>query len=140
MLDNYPFPEVLIAVLGILALLDFVAADLASRVIGSAEAPMSAIAVMVIVGVPPSDLCHPGSRLVRSPLGLGDRPSAAPAAIGAVTLVLSVAVIVVLARTPAHELTPAGGWSRRPTVPGHAGIASIRKADNTSTDTKRGAS
>jgi hypothetical protein len=43
--------------------------------------------------------------MVSSLLGPGDRPSVALVVIGAVTLVLSVAVIVALARNPAAELT-----------------------------------
>ncbi len=113
----------LIAMLSVLVVLDLVAPALASRVTGSAEPPAPAIAVMVIVGVltlaamyglwrgwrsaRPVIYVTRGLDVVSSLLGLGDRPSVALVVIGAVTLVLSVAVIVILAPTPAGELTPA---------------------------------
>jgi uncharacterized membrane protein len=117
----------LIAMLGVLAVLDLIAPVLASRVTGSAKPPPPAVAVMVIVGVVtlaatyglwrgarwarPVIYITRGLDVVSSLLGLGDRPSVALVVIGAVTLVLSVAVIVILARTPAAELTPAGRWN-----------------------------
>jgi hypothetical protein len=117
----------LIAMLGVLAVLDLAAPVLASRVTGSAKAPVPAIAVMVVVGIltlaamcglwrgarwaRPVIYITRGLDVVSSMLGLGDRPSVALVVIGAVTLVLSTAVIVILARTPAAELTPAGGWN-----------------------------
>lgn len=119
--------KALITLLGVLAVLDLIAAVLASRVTGSAKPPVPAIAVMVIVGVltlaamvglwrgargaRPVIYVTRGLDVVSSLLGLGDRPSVALVVIGAVTLVLSVAVIVTLARTPAAELTPAGRWN-----------------------------
>ncbi len=117
----------LIAMLGVLAILDLVAPVLATRVTGSAKPPVPAIAVMVVVGIltltamyglwrgarwaRPVIYITRGLDVVSSMLGLGDRPSVALVVIGSVTLVLSVAVIVILARTPAAELTPAGRWS-----------------------------
>jgi flagellar biogenesis protein FliO len=117
----------LIAMLSSLAALDLIAAVLASRVTGSAKPPVPAVAVMVIIGVltlaaiyglrrggrwaRPVIYVTRGLDVVSSLLGLGDRPSVALVAIGAVTLVLSVAVIVLLARTPASELAPEGQWN-----------------------------
>jgi hypothetical protein len=117
----------LIAILGVLAVLDLVAPVLASRVTGSAEPPVPAIAVMVVVAMltlaamdglwrggrwaRPVIYFARGLDVVSSLLGLGDRPSVALVVIGAVSLVLSVAVIVILARTPAAELTPARRWN-----------------------------
>jgi uncharacterized membrane protein len=117
----------LIAMLGVLALLDLVSPALASRVTGSAKPPVPAIAVMVILGVVtlaamyglwrgacwarPVIYVTLGFDVVSSLLGLGDRPNVALVVIVAVTLVLSVAVIVTLARTPAAELTSAGRWN-----------------------------
>ncbi len=116
--------KVPLAMLGILAVLDLVSPALASRVTGSAKPPVPAIAVMVILGVVtlaamyglwrgarwprPVDQRHPGPRRGQQPARVGDRPSVALVVIGTVTLVLSVAVIVTLARTPAAELTSAG--------------------------------
>jgi uncharacterized membrane protein len=111
--------------LHVLTVLDLVAPALAFRVTGSAKPPVPAIAVMVIVGVltlaaiyglwrggrwarPVIYVTH-GLDVVSSLLGLGDRPSVA--LVEMVTLVLSVAVIVILAGTPAAELTPAGRWN-----------------------------
>ncbi len=117
----------LIAMLGVLAVLDLAAPVLASRVTRSAKPPVPAIAVMVVVGIltlaamyglwrgarwaRPVIYITRGLDVVSSMLGLGDRPSLALVVIGAVTLVLSVAVIVIVARTPAAELIPAGRWN-----------------------------
>ena len=130
----------LIAMLGVLAVLDLIAPILASRVTGSAKPPVPAIAVMVIVGVltlaamvglgrgsrwaRPMIYVTRGLDVVSSLLGLGDRPSVALVVIGAFTLVLSVAVIVILARTPAAELRLSrpmelmdGGFPATPALP-----------------------
>jgi hypothetical protein len=108
--------------LGAVAALDLAAAVLASRVTGSAKPPVPAVASMVIFAVVtliamyglwrgagwarPVIYVTRGLDVVNGLLGLGDRPSLALDVIGAVTVVLSVAVIVTLARTPAADLDP----------------------------------
>ena len=108
--------------LGAVAALDLAAAVLASRVTGSAKPPVPAVASMVIFAVVtliamyglwrgagwarPVIYVTRGLDVVNGLLGLGDRPSLALDVIGAVTVVLSVAVIVTLARTPGADLDP----------------------------------
>jgi hypothetical protein len=115
----------LIALLAAVVVLDLVAAVLASRVTGSAKPPTPAVAAMVIVavltvvamfGLPrgagwarPVIYVTRGLDVLSGLLGLGDHPSLALDVIGALTMVLSLAVIVILARTPATELTPLRG-------------------------------
>ena len=122
-----PTRKSLFAMLALLAVLDLIAPVLASRVTGSAKPPVPAIAGMVVVGIltlvamwglwrgarwaRPVIYVTRGLDVVSSLLGLGDRPSVALVVIGAVTLVLSLAVIVTLARTPAAEMTSASRWN-----------------------------
>jgi hypothetical protein len=109
--------------LGALAALDVVAAVLASRITGSAKPPAPAVVSMIVFAVltvvamyglwrgagwaRPLVYVTRGLDVVNGLLGLGDRPSVALDVIGVLTIVLSVAVIVILARMPAAERTPA---------------------------------
>lgn len=106
--------------LGTVAALDLVAAVLASRVTGSAKPPPPAVGAMVIFSVltlvamyglwrgaswaRPVIYVTRGLDVLSGLLGLADHPSVALEVIGAVTIVLSVAVIVILARTPGAEV------------------------------------
>jgi len=45
-------------------------------------------------------------------LGLADRPSVALDVIGVVTILLSIAAIVLVIPTPAAQLTPSTGWAK----------------------------
>jgi hypothetical protein len=115
----------LIVLLGALTALDLAAAVLASRVTGTAKPPPPAVVSMVILAVLTVIAMYGlwrGARWARllvyvtrgfdvlsGLLGLADRPSVALDVIGVVTIVLSVAAIVMLARTPAAELAPRHG-------------------------------
>jgi len=115
----------LILLLSAVAALDLVAAVLAPRVTGSAKPPTPAVASMVIFAVltvlamyglwrgarwaRPVVYVTRGLDVLSGLLGLGDHPSLALDVIGALTIVLSVAVIVILARTPAVEINPRPG-------------------------------
>jgi hypothetical protein len=114
-----------IGLLGILTALDLVAAVLASRVTGTAKPPPPAVGSMVVLAVltlaamyglwrgarwaRPVVYVTRGFDVLSGLLGLADRPSVALVVIGVVTIVLSLAVIVVLVRTPAAALTPLHG-------------------------------
>jgi hypothetical protein len=111
-----------IVLLGALTALDLVAAVLASQVTGTAKPPPPAVVSMVILAVltlgamyglwrgarwaRPLVYVTRGFDVLSGLLGLADRPSVALDVIGAVTILLSLAAIVMLARTPASELTP----------------------------------
>jgi uncharacterized membrane protein len=115
-------PKSVIVLLGAVAALDLVAAELASRVTGSAKPPVPAVASMVIFAVitliamyglwrgagwaRPVIYVTRGLDVIGGLLGLGDHPSLALDVIGVVTIVVSVAIIVTLARTPAADLDP----------------------------------
>jgi hypothetical protein len=114
-----------IVLLGALTALDLVAAVLASRVTGTAKPPPPAVVSMVILAVltlaaiyglwrgarwaRPAVYVTRGFDVLSGLLGLADRPSVALVVIGLVTIVLSLAAIVMVARTPAAELTPRHG-------------------------------
>jgi hypothetical protein len=110
-----------VAMLCTVAALDLVAAVLGSRVTGHAKPPPPAMVAIVLFAIlslvaiyglwrgagwaRPVIYVTRGLDVVSSLLGLGDRPSHLLEVIGAVTLVLSVAVIVILVRTPATPPT-----------------------------------
>lgn len=112
----------IVAMLCTVAALDLLAAVLASRVTGQAKPPPPAVVSMVLFGVlslvatyglwrgarwaRPVIYVTRGLDVVNGLLGLSDRPSLALDVIGVLTTVLSVVVIVMLARTPAPERTP----------------------------------
>jgi hypothetical protein len=111
--------------LGVLTALDLAAAVLASRVTGTAKPPPPAVVSMVILAVltlvamyglwrgarwaRPVVYVTRGFDVLSGLLGLADRPSVALDVIGVVTIVLSLAAIVLLVRAPAAELTPRHG-------------------------------
>jgi hypothetical protein len=115
----------LIVLLGALTALDLAASVLASRVTGTAKPPPPAVVSMVILAVltviamygllrgarwaRPVVYVTRGFDVLSGLLGLADRPSVALDVIGVVTIVLSVAAIVMLARTPAADLAPRHG-------------------------------
>jgi hypothetical protein len=114
-----------IVLLGALTALDLVAAVLASRVTGTAKPPPPAVVSMVILAVltvvamyglwrgarwaRPVVYVTRGFDVLSGLLGLADRPSIALDVIGVVTILLSLAVIVLLVRAPAAELSPRHG-------------------------------
>lgn len=111
-----------IVLLGALTALDLVSAVLASRVTGTAKPPPPAVVSMLILAVltlaamyglwrgarwaRPVVYVTRGFDVLNGLLGLADRPSIALDVIGVVTIILSLTVIVMLARTPAAELAP----------------------------------
>lgn len=111
-----------IVLLSAVAALDLVAAVLASRVTGAAKPPTPVVAAMVIFAVltvlamyglwrgagwaRPVIYVTRGIDVLSGLLGLGDHPSLALDILGALTIVLSVAVIVILARTPVFAPMP----------------------------------
>jgi uncharacterized membrane protein len=122
MIRNY---KPVIVLLGALTALDLAAAVLASRVTGSAKPPPPAVVSMVILAVltlvamyglwrgarwaRPVVYITRGFDVLNGLLGLADRPSIALDVIGAVSIVLSVAAIVLLVRAPVAELSPRHG-------------------------------
>jgi len=109
-----------IVLLGALTALDLVSAVLASQVTGTAKPPPPAVISMVILAVltlvaiygvwrgarwaRPVVYVTRGFDVLNGLLGLADRPSIALDVIGVVTIVLSLAAIVMVARTPAVDL------------------------------------
>jgi hypothetical protein len=114
-----------IVLLGALTVLDLAAAVLASRVTGTAKPPPPAVVSMVILAVltllamygfwrgarwaRPVVYVTRGFDVLSGLLGLADRPSVALDVIGVVTIVLSLAAIVLVVRAPVAELTPRHG-------------------------------
>jgi hypothetical protein len=116
-----------IVLLGALAALDLAAALLASRVTGTAKPPPPAVVSMVVLAVltlvamyglwrgarwaRPVVYVTRGFDVLSGLLGLADRPSLALDVIGVVTILLSLAAIVLLVRTPAGAPTPGARWA-----------------------------
>jgi hypothetical protein len=114
-----------IVLLGALTALDLAAALLASRVTGTAKPPPPAVVSMVVLAVltlvamyglwrgarwaRPVVYVTRGFDVLSGLLGLADRPSVALDVIGVVTIVLSLAAIVLLVRAPAAELAAQRG-------------------------------
>jgi hypothetical protein len=115
-----------IVILGLAGALDLVAAVLATQVSGPAKPPPPAVVVMVVCGfltflamyglwrgagwARPVIYVTRGLDAVSSLLGLADHPSPALVVIGVCTLVLSLGVIAILARTPNAELAAPHKW------------------------------
>jgi hypothetical protein len=113
--------KTVIVLLSTLTALDLVAAVLASRVTGTAKPPPPAVGSMVILAAltavamyglwrgarwaRPAIYLTRGFDVLNGLLGLADRPSVALDVIGVATIVLSAAVIIILARTGA-QFTP----------------------------------
>ena len=126
-----------IVLLGALAALDLAAAVLASRVTGTAKPPPPAVVSMVVLAVltlvamyglwrgarwaRPLVYVTRGFDVLSGLLGLADRPSVALDVIGVVTIVLSVAAIVLVVRAPGRRTDPPAPDGLRPTT--RTGIA-----------------
>ena len=116
-----------IVLLGALTALDLAAAVLASQVTGTAKPPPPAVVSMVVLAVVtlvamyglwrgarwarPVVYVTRGFDVLSGLLGLADRPSLALDVIGVVTIVLSLAAIVMLVRTPAARTDPRHEWA-----------------------------